>query len=160
ICRSPMAEVVLRELAARRALDGGTLADRLHITSAGTGHWHVGEQMDPRARAALEARGYRDHDHVARQLDRGDAGGLDLVVALDRSHLVPGGVLLRSFGLHVGGLHVGGLHVGGLDVDADDVGGHDVPDPYYGDEAGFAECLAVIERGCQGLVDWLAQRLA
>ncbi|MGH9088858.1 MAG: low molecular weight phosphotyrosine protein phosphatase, partial [Acidimicrobiales bacterium] len=57
ICRSPMAEVVLRELAARRALDAGTLADRVHITSAGTGHWHVGEPMDPRARAALEARG-------------------------------------------------------------------------------------------------------
>lgn len=150
ICRSPMAEVVLRDLAARRPLAGGTLADRLRISSAGTSRWHVGEPMDPRARAALEARGYRDHGHVARQLDRRQLTELDLVVALDRTHLVPGGVLLRSFepdgrpGTPAG----------------DQPERLDVPDPYYGEAAGFAECLAIVERGCRGLADRLADQLA
>lgn len=143
ICRSPMAAVVLADVAGSRPLDGGTLADRLRITSAGTGGWHVGEPMDPRARAALEAREYRDPGHVARQLDRRRLPELDLVVALDRSHLVRGAesVLLRRFDPVAGGAL-------------------EVPDPYYGDDDGFAECLAIIERSCGGLVEWLAERLA
>src|SRR3974390_2526776 len=58
ICRSPMAEVVLRRLAASRMFDDGSaLADHLAVSSAGTGGWHEGEPMDPRARAALERPG-------------------------------------------------------------------------------------------------------
>lgn len=142
ICRSPMAEVVVRRLAADRARSGGVLADRLAVTSAGTGPWHVGEPMDPRARAALEQRGYRDHGHVAHELDRRRLGDLDLLVALDRTHLFPGppGVLLRTF-------------------EPIEPGTLDVPDPYYGDEQDFAACLEIIERSCAGLVDWLAARL-
>lgn len=141
ICRSPMAEVVLRSLAGRRPLGNGTLADHLRISSAGTGPWHVGEPMDGRARVALEARGYADPGHVARQLDRRRLDRYDLVVALDRSHLVPGGVLLRGF-------------------EEPAPGTLDVPDPYYGEAEGFTECLAAIERSCRGLVEWLATRLA
>lgn len=138
-----MAEVVLSDLAARRSLGERTLADGLRVSSAGTGPWHVGEPMDRRARAALEARGYRDGGHVARQLDRRRLAQLDLVVALDRTHLLPDAptVLLRSFDRSAGELL-------------------DVPDPYYGDDAGFAECLDVIERSCHGLVEWLAACLA
>jgi low molecular weight protein-tyrosine phosphatase len=142
ICRSPMAEVVLRHLATARTVDGGSLADRIAVTSAGTGPWHEGEAMDPRARSALAHRGYHDHGHVAHQLDKDQLGRLDLVVALDRTHLVPGppAVLLRSF-----------------DPTAPEA--LDVPDPYYGDERGFAACLEIIERGCEGLAEWLAARL-
>jgi protein-tyrosine phosphatase len=138
ICRSPMAEVVLRRLAWNRPFEGGTLADRLRITSGGTGPWHVGEGMDPRARAALAARGYQDHGHVARQVDGRQLRQVDLVVALDHSHLVTGAVLLRSF-------------------DPAAPQDLDVPDPYY--DGSFDECLATIEAGCRGLVEWLADRL-
>jgi len=58
ICRSPMADVVLRQLAERVTLaDRTTLAERLVISSAGTSGWHAGEPMDPRARDALARRG-------------------------------------------------------------------------------------------------------
>ena len=77
ICRSPMAEVVLRQLAA----DAG-LADRLTISSAGTGDWHVGEQADPRAVEALTTHGYNGSTHRARQFDPAWFADLDLVVAL------------------------------------------------------------------------------
>lgn len=137
-----MAEVVLRQLATERTAAGGPLVERLDVSSAGTGPWHVGEPMDPRARTALERRGYRDHGHVARQLEQRQLEHIDLLVALDRTHLVPGppGVLLRRF-----------------DPDAPAV--LDVPDPYYGDERGFAACLEIIERACKGLAGWLATRV-
>ena len=49
ICRSPMADVVLE----KKLADAG-LADEVHVDSAGTGDWHRGEPMDPRAAAIHE----------------------------------------------------------------------------------------------------------
>ena len=47
ICRSPMAEVITRALAATAALGDGTpLGQHLDVRSAGTGPWHEGEPMD------------------------------------------------------------------------------------------------------------------
>src|SRR5664280_1479567 len=87
ICRSPMADVVFRQLAADTAMaDGTTLADRLAISSAGTGGWQQGEPMDPRARAALERRGYTDHGHRAQKFEARWFETTDLVVCLDRGH--------------------------------------------------------------------------
>jgi protein-tyrosine phosphatase len=157
ICRSPMGAVVLGHLAADRTLsDGPTLGERLAISSAGTGGWHAGEPMDPRARAALERRGYTDDGHLARAFDTGWLPGAGLVVCMDRGHrqtLASLGraaagddryeerlVLMRSFGSRGGG-------------------DPDVPDPYYGDDADFDRCLDLIEAGCHGLVEVLADRL-
>ena len=156
ICRSPMAEVVLRAMAdARELVDGSTLGDGLDISSAGTGGWHAGEGMDPRARSALERRGYTDHGHRARAFETAWMDDTDLVVCLDRGHRqtlasmarARAGdyrhddrlVMLRSFDPRAGG-----------DVD--------VPDPYYGDDAEFEACLDLVEAGCRGLVVHLAEQ--
>jgi protein-tyrosine phosphatase len=159
ICRSPMAEVVLRQLADRQTLDAGpaTLGGRLHLSSAGTGPWHDGEPMDPRAAAALAAAGYDEHrdvarQFVARQFDARWVDELDLLVALDRRHqqtlrsLTAGRlsddriVLLRSFDRTAGGAV-------------------DVPDPYSGGAAEFEACLAMIEAAGRGLVQALRTSL-
>ena len=76
ICRSPMAEVVLRSLAERAGLD-----ERLAIESAATGDWHVGEQADQRTIDALARAGYDGSRHRARQFDPEDFPRIDLVVA-------------------------------------------------------------------------------
>jgi protein-tyrosine phosphatase len=153
ICRSPMADVVLRHLARDApTADGAALVDRLDICSAGTGGWHAGEPMDPRARAVLERRGYVDHGHRARPFETKWFEGTDLIVCMDRGHqqtllsLARGKagderyderlVMLRRFDRQAGGAV-------------------DVPDPYYGDDAGFEACLALVESGCRGLVDHL-----
>jgi len=157
ICRSPMGDVVLRHMAADRVLsDGTTLADRLEVSSAGTGNWHEGEPMDPRARAALERRGYADHGHRARAFDTGWLAADPLVVCMDRGHRQTLAsmarartgdyrhddrlVLMRSFGRRSGG-------------------DPDVPDPYYGDDADFEHCLDLVEAGCNGLVTHLIGEL-
>ncbi|HEX3946729.1 MAG TPA: low molecular weight protein-tyrosine-phosphatase [Acidimicrobiales bacterium] len=158
ICRSPMAEVVLRHLVEAEPMADGFLVDRVQLSSAGTGPWHEGESMDPRAAAALAAAGYLDHGHIAHQFDAaqvdpGRADRLDLLVAMDRRHqqtlrsLTAGRfpddriVMLRSFDRRAGGAV-------------------DVADPYYGSEADFAACLAIVEAGCRGLVRALAASLA
>ncbi len=153
-----MADVVLRSLARDIRLDDGSaLADRLVVSSAGLGGWHVGEPMDPRAHAALESRGYTDHGHRAQQFDTRWFETTDLVVCMDRGHqqtLVSLGrgragddrhdallVMLRQFDPRAGGAV-------------------DVSDPYYGDEADFEACLDLVESGCRGLITDLTSRLA
>ena len=137
-----MAELVFRE-----HLREAGLADVVEVNSAGTGPWHVGEPADERARKTLARHGYPT-DHVASQVDNRHLGA-DLLVALDSGHARtlrriaddPDRVqLLRSF-----------------DPDAgEDL---DVPDPYYGEPAGFDEVLAMIEAASPGLLTWIRDNL-
>ena len=150
ICRSPMAEVITRGLATTTTLrDGSTLADHLHLRSAGTGPWHEGEPMHDLAAATLARAGYPDHPHVAHQFSPAELAEIDLLVALDRRHQQTlrglGAdperlVLLRSFDVAAGAAA-------------------DVPDPYYGDHADFDQCRDMIAAGCAGLVAALAADL-
>lgn len=134
ICRSPMAEVMVR-----RALHDAGLADRVTVSSVGTGGWHVGDGMDRRAAAELESHGY-DSVHAAAQLSTGDHGA-DLLVALDRGHLAH-------------------LHHAGVDPDRvrllrsfdPDAHGDDVADPYYGDHTDFTRTHGEIAAALPGLV--------
>lgn len=143
ICRSPMAEKVLKRMLAEAGL-----GQAVEVDSAGTGEWHLGEPMDERAAAALASAGYEAEGHVARRFQTQWLAERDLVIALDRSHLEtlsrlapevagsPKLLLLRSFS--------GGAE-DGVDVD----------DPYYGSARGFDRTLEVIERSCRGLVEEL-----
>jgi protein-tyrosine phosphatase len=135
-----MAHVVLEE-----RLDEAGLGDVVEVTSSGTGGWHVGNRMDRRAAATLSAAGYDPSRHRARQYAVGTADDVDLVLAMDRDNLEDlGGVsprvmLFRAF---------------------DPVApGGDVPDPYYGGDAGFEEVLSMVERSSATLVAAIASRL-
>ena len=81
ICRSPMAEWVLRA----RIAEAG-LSDVVEVDSAGTGDWHVGDDADPRTVRVLARHGYPSR-HVARQFQPADLLRRDLVIALDHGHL-------------------------------------------------------------------------
>ncbi|WP_016697008.1 low molecular weight protein-tyrosine-phosphatase [Actinoalloteichus spitiensis] len=140
ICRSPIAGLVLEERLRRAGL-----ADRVRVSSAGTGSWHVGEPAQPHARAVLSRAGY-PADHTARQIG-GDQWEADLLVALDSGHqrallrrVPPERVrLLRSF-----------------DPAAN---GPDVPDPYGGPVEDFEEVLAMVEAAVPGLLAWIEERV-
>ena len=140
ICRSPMAHVVLEA-----RLDEAGLGDAVEVTSSGTGDWHVGNRMDRRAAATLSAAGYDPSRHRARQYDAGSAADADLVLAMDGDNLADlGGVsprvmLFRAF-------------------DPVDPGG-DVPDPYYGGDAGFEEVLTMVDRTSASLATHVAAAL-
>ncbi|QCW52163.1 low molecular weight phosphotyrosine protein phosphatase [Nocardioides dongxiaopingii] len=140
ICRSPMAHVVLE---ARVAAAG--LADEVTVTSSGTGGWHVGDPMDPRAAATLAAAGHDGSRHRARQFATSWHDEHDLLLAMDAANLadIGGGTdrvrLFRSF-------------------DPEEPGA-DVPDPYYGGDRGFQEVLAMVERCSEAIVSELATSL-
>ncbi|WP_066039871.1 low molecular weight protein-tyrosine-phosphatase [Herbiconiux solani] len=139
ICRSPMAEVVMRDL-----VDRANLSDQVVVTSAGTGEWHVGEHADPRTVRSLEARGFDGSAHRARQFDASWFDSLDLVVALDRTHER----VLRSWARNEEDRQKIRLL---LSFDPDYAGRSDVPDPYYSDDAMFDTVLGMIEHSCRAL---------
>ncbi|MCW2584014.1 MAG: protein tyrosine phosphatase [Klenkia sp.] len=139
ICRSPIAEVVLHGMVAEEGL-----ADRVQVTSAGTGAWHVGGPMDPGSAAVLRARGLDPDTHRAQQMTAAVVDRYDLLVAMDTSNLAdlqemvggadhPRVVLLRDF-------------------DPDGPDGRSVPDPYGGGPEGFETVYAQVEAACAGLV--------
>jgi protein-tyrosine phosphatase len=157
ICRSPMGQVVLEELARNTSLSDGTaLADHLAVSSAGTTGWHAGDPMDPRARRALEQRGYLDHGHRAQSFSPAWFGAVDLVVCMDRGHQQTLLGLARST---AGDDRCEEKLVMLRRYDPRAGGAVDVPDPYYGEDAHFEACLTMVEAGCRGLVDHLSTRV-
>jgi protein-tyrosine phosphatase len=123
ICRSPMAHVVLES--------------RLH--DAG-----VGNPMDPRAAATLTRAGYDATRHRARQYDASWADRYDLVLAMDHDNVDNLTDLASSE-------QVSARVMLFRDFDPVEPGG-DVPDPYYGGDAGFEEVLTMVERTSDNLV--------
>jgi protein-tyrosine phosphatase len=148
ICRSPMAEVVLRDRVASVGL-----ADRIVIDSGGTGDWHLGYPMDSRAAATLAAEGYRLAEHTARQVHRRWLSDVDLALTMDsdnyRDVLALGATadvrMFRSFDPELSALQPPHPEL-------------DVPDPYYGGDSGFRDVLDMLERAADGLIDHLRTR--
>ncbi len=145
ICRSPMAEGVLR-----RALEERGLLGEVELDSAGTGSWHVGEPPDPRAQAAIGERGIDISMLRGRQVRMSDFEQYDLIVAMDRDNVAelldraPPGTE-RKIRLY-------------LDF-APEVPQQEVPDPYYGGREGFERVLDLLEKGAKGLVNHVEDQL-
>lgn len=123
------------------------LSDRVRVTSAGTGSWHIGQPADARAMRVLSEHGYST-EHMAAQVSPEHLDA-DLLLCADAEHArrMRGRVehpqrvrLLRSF-------------------DPAAPAGAEVPDPYYGDGDGFTEVLGMIEATMPGLLSWVRERL-
>lgn len=145
ICRSPTAEAVLR----KRARDEG-LELALHIESAGTHGYHIGNAPDSRAQAAGARRGYDLSRLRARKVDRCDFGRFDFILAMDERNLE----LLQAMRPAQYEGYLGLL----LDFAAL-IGVREVPDPYYGGRDGFERVLDMVERAAEGLIAHLRQKL-
>jgi protein-tyrosine phosphatase len=136
ICRSPAAEGVFRRLVSDAGREG-----EFHIDSAGTHGYHVGHPPDSRMLAAARARGY-SLDSRARRLERGDFERFELIIAMDDDNHAD-----------ISALHPG---VGAQVVRMCDYCSvrpeTEVPDPYYGGEAGFEQVLDILEDACANLL--------
>jgi protein-tyrosine phosphatase len=140
ICRSPMAHVVLEERLVEAGLD-----DAVTVESSGTGGWHVGERMDPRAASTLSDAGYDPSRHRARQYDASWAQTHDLVLVMDTDNLADVGGRSERVAMF-------------RDLDPVDPGA-DVPDPWYGGNDGFTAVLTMVERTSDALVAQLSEML-
>ncbi len=141
ICRSPLAEAVLRKKLAERGAD-----DRYEIDSAGTVTDHLGEQADTRMRRTAARRGVRIN-HVARRVTTHDMERFDLIVGMDDRHL-------RTLRALAGRLSVVIRKLGEF---GNASRAADVPDPWYGGMEGFERVFDMVDQSCEALAEWLEQ---
>ena len=135
ICRSPMAEFVMKDLVKKAGL-----ASQFHIESAATSREEIGNPVYPPVRRKLAEHGISCDCHAARQLTNQDYDKYDLLIGMDRSNL-------RTMQRICGGDPDGKLH---LLLDFTDRKGEEVADPWYtGDFDAVWEDLL---EGCQALL--------
>ena len=134
ICRSPMAEFVMKDLVRKAGLEA-----QFHIESAATSTEEIGNPVYPPARRKLAEHGIDCAGKTARQLTNADYDQFDLLIGMDQANL-------RNMHRICGGDFAGKLHL------LMDYTGHpgDVADPWYTDD--FETTWRDVLAGCQGLL--------
>lgn len=141
ICRSPMAEGVLR-----RFIESQGLQSTFEVKSAGTHDYNVGAPPDFRAQSAARRRGYDLAGLRARRVDARDFEHFDHILAMDRRNLAALRLACPSHYQSKLGLFLN--YARQFDL-------REVPDPYYGSPNDFELALDLIEDAAQGLLEAL-----
>lgn len=136
ICRSPMAEGILKHKAEQAGVD-------VIIDSAGTSSWHQGEQPDGRAMEEMRTQGIDISDQRSRPFTTVDFDRFDYILVMDTSN--------KS--------NVLSLARNQADVDkvnlmldyGNEVKGKSVPDPYYDD--GFSRVFDLLDYACDAFIE-------
>ena len=139
ICRSPMAEFVMKDLVKKAGLERDFV-----IASAATSTEEIGNPIYPPARRKLAEHGIGCAGKTARQLRREDYDRFDLLIGMD-------GANLRNMTRICGGDPEGKLH---LLMDYTDRPG-EVADPWYTGD--FEATWRDVEEGCRGLLNYLTK---
>jgi len=129
ICRSPMAEGILR-----RKLREHGLEEQFEVDSCGTGGWHQGEPADPCTKQILAKYG-AGFTHTARQIRSEDLNHFDQVFVMDKDNLW---TLERMFPQQ---------NKARLLLDLN--GGGEVPDPYYGSLEHFEAVYKMLDEALE-----------
>lgn len=154
ICRSPMAEIILREQLDRRGL-----SDRVRVMSSGVSDEEYGHPIDPRAVRVLRADGYDiPAHHFAHRITRSEIEESDLFLPMTASHmrsllrLLPPAKradvhMYRSFDPNLPKPPAGR---------EDEI---DLVDPWYGGPREFQVAIDQINEVAPYIVDWIEERL-
>ena len=135
ICRSPMAEGILRHYA----------PENWHIDSAGTAAYHVGEAPDPRARTTMKKHGLNIQSLRGRQIQASDFDDFDLIYVMDKSNL--------HNVLALAPTDEARAKVNLLLNEAFPGEDREVPDPYFGGDEGFEAVFDMITRSAKAIVE-------
>ncbi|MGE4353283.1 MAG: low molecular weight protein-tyrosine-phosphatase [Oscillospiraceae bacterium] len=137
ICRSPMAEFVLKAIAAEHGL-----ADALYIASAATSAEELGNPVHPGARKKLREHGIGCSGKTARRVTRDDYDNFDLLIGMDEPNI-------RDTVRIMGGDPDGKIHLL-LEYCGSRCG---IADPWY--TGNFDATWDDIREGCSALFDYL-----
>ncbi|SKA02128.1 protein-tyrosine phosphatase [Chitinophaga eiseniae] len=132
ICRSPLAEGIMRHLAKEKGLDW-------QIDSAGTGNWHIGHSPDHRAIREARRQGVDISGLAARQFEAADFDRFDRIYVMDHNNHRD---VLKKARNEADKAKVRHLL-------ADD---QDVPDPWF-DDALFTPVYQLIYDACKNITD-------
>ena len=138
ICRSPMAEGVLRAEATKRGV-------AIEVDSAGTANYHTGEAPDARAVKCMNTYGIDISGLRARQFSRVDFEQFDHIFVMDRSNL-RNVLTLAENDEHRSKVKLWLHH-------APTSKHEEVPDPWYGEMDGFHEVYNMIVEASHGFLD-------
>jgi len=144
ICRSPSAEGVFTAL-----VDHAGVSGRIEIDSAGTADYHIGKSPDPRAIAAAARRDVDLSNLRGRQVAADGFYEFDYIIGMDHSNIedleavAPSDTSARIYRF--------------LEF-AEDTNEQEVPDPYYGGDAGFEPVLDMIEDASRGLLKEILEK--
>lgn len=133
ICRSPMAEYVMKDMVSKAGLE-----DMFHIESAATSTEEIGNSLYPPARTKLAEHGIACGGHVARQLKKKDYDDFDMLIGMDDANIRN----MRRI--------CGGEDKISMLLDYTDMPGS-VEDPWYTGD--FEATWQDVNRGCKGLLD-------
>jgi protein-tyrosine phosphatase len=137
ICRSPLAEGILKHKAKEAGLDW-------EIDSAGTNGYHIGEAPHRLSQKVAKLNGIDICDQRARQFVKQDMNRYDMIYALaddvlDEIKWIAG----EKFDSSKADLLLNELHPGK---------NHSVPDPWYGPEPGYHEVYKLIDAACEAVI--------
>ena len=136
ICRSPLAEGLLKS-----KVD----TSQIYVTSAGTGHWHVGEQPDPRSIAVAKKNGLNITDQRGRQFQADDFNEFDYIFVMDNSNKEDVLKLAKD-----------DEHRKKVQLILEEIfpgENVDVPDPYYGGDSGFDNVYDMLDEACEKIAN-------
>ena len=136
ICRSPLAEGILRRKVAERGLDWT-------VDSAGTGNYHIGELPDPRSIAVAQAHGIDITAQRARHLVAADLDRYDLLLAMDAENYQNIRRLARTDAQRNKVKMILNYATPGRNAG--------VPDPYWNDD-GFEGVFRMLEEACTAMI--------
>ncbi|WP_026561925.1 low molecular weight protein-tyrosine-phosphatase [Bacillus sp. J37] len=137
ICRSPMAEAVMRDLVRKEGLE-----EKMTIDSAGTGNWHVGKSPHEGTRRILDRYNISYKGQKARQLIAEDLTQYDYLIGMDSENV---GNIRRLAGYQKSGT------IQRLLDYLEDSPVADVPDPYY--TGNFEEVYEMVSKSCVNLLN-------
>ncbi|MFC7685988.1 low molecular weight protein-tyrosine-phosphatase [Ureibacillus sp. GCM10028918] len=135
ICRSPMAEAVMRDLVEKLGLSSS-----IKVDSAATSSWHIGEPPHKGTQKKLKEFGISTSGMKGRQLSFNDFEAFDYIVGMDGSNVQDIREMLRQPN------HPKIFRF--LDLTPHR---KDVPDPYYTGD--FQETYGLVVEGCEALLN-------
>ena len=135
ICRSPMAEAVMRHLVQERGL-----SSEIKVDSAGTASYHIGEAPHKGTKAKLQQYNISTLGMFARQLKVIDGEQFDYIVCMDSSNV--------ENALSILGDEATSKIIRFLDLTPHKM---DVPDPWYTND--FQETYELCVEGCESLLE-------
>lgn len=137
ICRSPMAEFLLKDMVDKRGI-----SDRFIIESAATTNEEIGNPVYPGTRKRLAREGISVDGKFAKRLRRDDYDKFDLIIGMDEENMRD---MKRLFGDDSDGKVYKMMEFAGID--------RDVADPWYTGD--FEATYDDIYEGCIGLLNFL-----
>ena len=141
ICRSPMCEFVMKDLAAKAGR-----ADQFEIASAATSTEELGNPVHPGTRRELAKHGISCEGKRARQVTRADYDYYDMLICADSNNI-------RNLRRITGGDPDGKIS---LVLDHTSRPGRDVDDPWYSGD--FESTWNDVSDGCAGLLRELTEK--